>query len=141
MHKKVLMYTKPNIGPCEEVKEYLLEQDISLQIRDIGAKPLGRHEIDLLLRHYDLKHFLDTESKIYKRNKIDKSMPERNEIINMMVDDNDLLRVPIFVSGRLMTIGCNRDKITEMLQIRKNGPNSDKDERPRQPRINRRTRK
>ena len=129
------------ISVNKEVKEYLLEQEVSLQIRDIKTNPLGRHEIMRLLRHFDLKHFLDTDSKIYKRNKIDKSMPDRKDIIDMMVDDNDLLRVPILVSGRLMTIGCNREKITEMLQIRRNGSNSENEERPRQPRVNRRTKK
>ena len=141
MFKKVVMYTKPKSSQCDEIKDYLIKQDIKLQVRDINADPLGRPEISRLLRNFDLKHFLDTDSKTYKKNKIDRSMLVRDEIINIMADDNDLLRVPIIVSGRLMTIGCNRDKITEMLQIRKNGPNSDKDDRSRPPRINRRTKK
>lgn len=141
MFKKVVMYIKPENGQCDEVKDYLMGQDISLQVRDINADPLGQPEISRLLRHFDLKHFLNTNAKIYKRNKIDESIPAREEIINMMADDNDLLRVPILVSGRLMTVGCNREKITEMLQIRKNGSNSNEVERPRSPKINRRTRK
>lgn len=141
MLKKVVMYIKPLMIQCEDVKEYLIEQDVNLQVRDIKADPLGRPEISRLLRHFDLKHFLDINSKTYKKNKIEKSMPERDEIISMMADDNDLLRVPIIVAGRLMTIGCNREKISEMLQIRRNGSNSDKEERPRPSRINRRTRK
>lgn len=141
MFKNVVMYTKPKNGQCDEIKDYLIEQDIGLQIRDISTDPLGRPEISRLLRHFDLKHFLDSDSKIYKRNKIDQLLPARDEIINLMVDDNDLLRVPIIVAGRLMTIGCNREKITEMLQIRKNGPNAEKNDRPRQPRINRRMKK
>lgn len=141
MVKKVVMYIKPLMIQCEDVKEYLIEQDVNLQVRDIQADPLGRPEISRLLRHFDLKHFLDSDSKTYKKNKIEKLMPERDEIISMMADDNDLLRVPIIVAGRLMTIGCNREKISEMLQIRRNGSNSDKEERPRPSRINRRTRK
>lgn len=141
MVKKVVMYIKPLMIQCEDVKEYLIEQDVNLQVRDIKADPLGRPEISRLLRHFDLKHFLDINSKTYKKNKIEKLMPERDEIISMMADDNDLLRVPIIVAGRLMTIGCNREKISEMLQIRRNGSNSDKEERPRPSRINRRTRK
>ncbi|MCP4706155.1 MAG: hypothetical protein GY865_16270 [candidate division Zixibacteria bacterium] len=141
MFKKVLMYVKPQNSHCDEVKEYLADQDISLQVRDVSSDPLKQPEITRLLRHFDLKHFLDTDSKVYKRNKMDKLMPTRDEIINLMVEDNDLLRVPILVSGRLMTIGCNREKITEMLQIRNNGPMPARDDRPRQPRINRRTKK
>ncbi len=141
MLKSVLMYTKPKNGQCDEVRKFLLEQEVKLQVRDIEANPLGRYEIAQLLKNFDLKHFLDTDSKIYKRNKIDQSIPERNEIIDMMVENNDLLRVPILVSGRLMTIGCNREKITEMLQIRNNGSNSEHEERPRPAKINRRIRK
>ncbi len=141
MLKSVLMYSKPKVGECDEIKEFLLSQDVKLQVRDIEANPLGRYEIIRLLKNFDLKHFLDTDSKIYKRNKIDKSMPERNEIIDMMVENNDLLRVPILVAGRLMTIGSNREKITEMLQIRNSGSNSVKEERPRPAKISRRIRK
>jgi len=141
MLKKVVMYIKPLVIQCEDVKKYLIEQDVNLQVRDIQADPLGRPEISRLLRHFDLKHFLDSDSKTFKKNKIEKSMPERDEVISMIADDNDLLRVPIIVAGRLMTIGCNREKISEMLQIRRNGSNSDKEERPRPSRINRRTRK
>jgi len=141
MLKKVVMYIKPLVIQCEDVKKYLIEQDVNLQVRDIQADPLGRPEISRLLRHFDLKHFLDSDSKTFKKNKIEKSMPERDEVISMIADDNDLLRVPIIVAGRLMTIGCNREKISEMLQIRRNGSNSDKEERPKPSRINRRTRK
>ena len=141
MLKSVLMYTKPKVSECDEVKEFLISQEVKLQIRDIEANPLGRYEIIRLLKNFDLKHFLDTDSKVYRRNKIDKSMPERNEIIDMIIENNDLLRVPILIAGRLMTIGSNREKITEMLQIRNNSSNSDHEERPRPAKISRRIRK
>ncbi|HHI01980.1 MAG: hypothetical protein DRP51_08805 [Candidatus Zixiibacteriota bacterium] len=141
MLKKVVMYITPKNSQCDEIKDYLLQQEISLQIRDIKTDPLERPEISRLLRHFDLKHFLNTDSKIYRKNRFDKLMPARDEIIDIMAGDNDLLRVPIIVWGRLMTVGCNREKIAEMLQIRNNGSKSHNDEAPNPSKINRRSKK
>ena len=141
MFKKVVIYIDPKNSQCDDIKNYLMQQDIKLQIHDIKTDPLGQPEISLLLRHFDLQHFLNIDSKIYKKNKFDKFIPARNEIINMMADDNDLLRVPIIVSGRLMTVGCNREKITEMLQLRNNGLKPNNENVPRPPKSNRRTKK
>ena len=45
-----------------------------------------------------------------------------------MAEDNDLIRKPIIVAGRLMTVGCNIDKIREMLQIKSNGAGTEENE-------------
>lgn len=45
----------------------------------------------------------------------------RDELYKMMAENNDLIRKPIIVAGRLMVVGPNIPKIMEMLQIRSNG--------------------
>jgi arsenate reductase-like glutaredoxin family protein len=111
----------PNDPDCVEVQKFLQNQDLRLQIHDIEKKPLTQDEIARLVRHLDLKHFLNSSSKIYSRKKLDKSLPSREEVIALMAEDNDLLRKPIIVAGRLMVIGSNRSKIIEMLQLKGNG--------------------
>ena len=104
-----------------EIKELLEQQDLKLEIRDLSIKPLEADEIAALIRHFDLRHFLNTSSKTYIGKKLDKTIPDRNEIIQLMADDNDLIKKPIIVAGRLMVVGPNRHKIMEMLQLKPNG--------------------
>ena len=121
MQKIVDIFMVPNDPDCVEVQEFLQQQDLRLKIRDIREKPLNEEEIARLVRHLDLKHFLNSSSKVYSRKKLDKSLPSREEVIALMAEYNDLLRKPIIVAGRLMVIGPNRSKIIEMLQLKSNG--------------------
>ena len=121
MQKIVDIFMVPDDPDCVEVQEFLQQQDLRLHIHDIEKKPLTHDEIARLVRHLDLKHFLNSSSKVYSSKKLDKSLPSREEVIALMAEDNDLLRKPIIVAGRLMVIGPNRSKIIEMLQLKGNG--------------------
>jgi len=121
MQKVVDLYVAPDDPECNEIKSFLEEQDLKLKIRDLTVKPLGVDEVADLIKYFDLKHFLNTSSKSYTKKKLDKTIPGRDEVIQLMAEDNDLIRKPIIVSGRLMVVGPNRQKIMEMLQIKSNG--------------------
>ena len=123
MRKRVDLYMMPDNSDCTDAKEFLEQQDLYLNVRDISSKPLNEAELSKLIRYFNMKHFLDTSSKAYTANKLDKFMPSRGEVIALMADDNDLLRKPIIVAGRLMVVGANRRKLMEMLQIKSNGDN------------------
>ena len=121
MQKRVDIYTHPDDSSCHEVMQFLRTQEFDLRVRDLSDRPLTSVEISLLIKHFDTKHFINTASKAFKKHHLDKMMPTRQELIQMLAADNELLRMPIIVSGRLMTVGCNRQKIMEMLQIKSNG--------------------
>jgi len=126
-----MMYIDLKESQCGEIKDFLQQHEIILQIRDITVKPLERPEISKLLRNFELTHFLNPESRLYKKNKLDVSTPVREEVYDLIASDNNLLRVPIIVYGRLMTVGCNIDKVTEMLQLKNNGSSAPEEEMPR----------
>jgi arsenate reductase-like glutaredoxin family protein len=121
MYRRVDFYTDPEEPGCDEIKEFLRSLDLDLRIRDLSVNPLKYEELDRLIRHIDLKHFINAGSKAYKKFHLDKGLPSRKEVIELFASDNELLRKPIVVAGRLMTIGPNRLKIMEMLQIKNNG--------------------
>ena len=121
MLKRVELYMVPDDPGCNEVLDFLEQQDLRLMIRDLTSRPLQADEISRLFRHFDMRHFLNSSSKVYSRRKLDKDLPNRKEIIELMAGDNELIRKPIIVAGRLMVVGPNRHKIMEMLQIKPNG--------------------
>jgi len=121
MRKIVDLYMVPGDPASEDVQEFLEKQDLLLRVRDIKKDPLSYDRIARLVRHLKLEHFLNTSSKAYARKGLDKNLPGRHEVIEMMARDNDLLKTPIIVAGRLMVVGTNRKKLKEMLQIKSNG--------------------
>lgn len=125
MLKKVELYTDPNDPGCKDVNEFLKSLEIILDVHDVKKNPLKKEKIAELLRHFNLDHFINSNSGAYKKFKLDKGIPGRDEVYEMMAEDNDLMRRPIIVAGRLMTVGCNIDKVKEMLQINSNGSGDD----------------
>ncbi len=103
------------------MRQFLQTQDLDLRVRDLTKQPLTYDELNRIIRHIDIKHFINVGSKAYKKHQLDRELPDRKQIITYMAEDNDLLRKPIIIAGRLMTVGCNRQKIMEMLQIKSNG--------------------
>ena len=118
MLRRVNLYVCPNEQECGEISEFLKKQEIDLVIRDIKARPLGVEEITQLFRHFDTKHFLNEHSNSFTKHKLDVELPPRPELYELMAQDNDLIKRPVVVAGRLMVIGCNISKIKEMLQLR-----------------------
>ena len=118
MLRTVHLFMYPDDSSCKEVKDFLEQHELRLNVHDIEKEPLNLDEITRLMRHFSLKHFINTESKAYAKNKLGESLPPREEVYKMMAEDNDLIRKPIIVAGRLMVIGPNIAKIREMLQIK-----------------------
>jgi arsenate reductase-like glutaredoxin family protein len=121
MLRRIQLYVVPDEPACVEVQEFLEQYDFHLQIRDVSEKPLNAEELGKLLRHFNLRHFLNESSDQFTKRRLDKFLPSREEVIQLIAEDNDLLRKPIIVAGRLMVVGPNRQKIMEMLQIKSNG--------------------
>jgi arsenate reductase-like glutaredoxin family protein len=121
MLKRVDFYAYPDDPSCEEVRQFLKSQELDIHVRDLKTRPLGVEELTKLMRHFETKHFVNISSKAFKKHQLDQGLPPRPELINLIATDNDLLKKPIIVAGRLMTVGCNRQKIMEMLQIKSNG--------------------
>jgi regulatory protein spx len=115
MNKKVILYADSKDAYFGDVKGYLEEQEVNLQVHNIGNSPLNQPEISSLVQHFNLQHFLNTKAKSYKKNKLDNSLPERQELIELIAKDNDLLIRPIIVYGRLTAVGYDRHAIKEML--------------------------
>jgi len=127
MRKTVDLFMIPDDPGCLEVREFLQQQDVRLLIHDIQKNPLNVEEINRLFRHFNLRQFLNSSSKVYSKRRLDSFLPERDELVKMMAEDNDLIKRPVVLAGRLMVVGPNRAKIIEMLQIKSNGSDPTKD--------------
>jgi arsenate reductase-like glutaredoxin family protein len=119
--RKVKYFTYDENEKCEEIKSFIRQGGITLDIQDISREPLTENQIRRLLGHFNLAHFLNPMSPAYKKNNLDQSIPGREEIVKMISEDHTLLRRPIIKNTRLLTVGLDKKVIADMLQISENG--------------------
>lgn len=119
--RRAQFYSYGTDGPCTEVKKFIENAGILLEARNIEEKPLTIDELMDLIGYLNIKHFLNTSSKSYKKHGLDKELPSQMEIFKLIAADFSLLKRPIVRSKRLVTIGCDKQRIAEMLQIGPNG--------------------
>jgi len=117
MLKRAQFYYRNSSPGAEDAKRFLEDHGVVVSARDILKQPLTKRELTLILGYHDPKHYLDITSPAFRRKKLDKSMPPRGELLEMILEHPELLRSPVVLSGRLMTIGFNRQQLIEMFQL------------------------
>jgi regulatory protein spx len=111
---------------CAETREFIEEAGILLDERDIKKNPLSEQEVRSIIGHYNPKHFLNVLSKSYDKHNLGEKVPPQHELAKLIAEDPTLLRRPIIQTSRLVTFGCDKKSIAQMLQIGSNN-NSNND--------------
>ena len=119
--KRATFYTNGNDGICSDARKFIEDAGYILNVRDLKETPFTYNELSKLIGYIDLKHFLNQRSESYKKHKLGENQLNRNEVLRLIEADPSLLKMPIVKSVRLLTVGCNKDKIAQMLQISSNG--------------------
>ena len=118
--QRATFITYGNDEACASTKEFIEGSGIILDVRNLDEKPFTYDELSHLIGYLSLSHFLNAASPAYSKQNLDKELPPRREVLRMMVEDHTLLRRPIIQAARLITVGCDHQKISEMLQISNN---------------------
>jgi len=124
-HKLAKFLTYGDDEKCAEIKKFLEDSGVVLEFRDIEKKPLTEDELWRIMGHLSASHFLNPASDSFEKHRLAETMPARSQLIKMVVEDHTLLRKPIIRTARLLTVGCDKQKITEMLKL--NGDGSSRD--------------
>lgn len=126
--KRATFITNGADSICQEARKFIEDSGVLLTIRDIEKKPFSYLELKRMIGYKNLDHFLNQMAPGYSKNKIGDILDDRDEVLKAIAEDNSILRFPIIQTSRLMTIGCNKKMISEMLQISSNGSNPSSDE-------------
>lgn len=124
MLKRAQFYFRNPCPGAEETKEFLEEHGVIVAERDMLKRPLTKRELSTILGYLDPRHYLNSASPAYKKHKLDQNLPPHNELLDLILENPDLLRNPIITTGRLVTIGNNRQQLIEMFQIKVSGNGS-----------------
>jgi arsenate reductase len=79
--------------------------------RDINKEPPSR---EFLEKHVDAKHFLDfvsTRSPVWKQRPLPKS---KQEAIDLMMENPNLIRRPILIRGSQATFGFDKERYRKL---------------------------
>jgi arsenate reductase-like glutaredoxin family protein len=129
MRNKIMMFTDSDDSGCVEIEEYLKDLEINLCVHDTKDKPLSYGELSNLIGYFGLNHFIERSACNGRKIPVEIPFSERDGIIEYIAEDNKLLRKPIIISGRLMSVGKDRDVIQDLLQIKENGSDPDSEKK------------
>jgi len=101
---KSVLWMKSNCTTCRNAKAKLGELGLDVEIRDYSKKPLEAAELQRLLPA-DPTPMLGTKSPKYKELGLKDRRLTKAEAIELMVQDNNLLKRPILVHPNGVIIG------------------------------------
>ncbi|MBU0983084.1 MAG: hypothetical protein KKA42_04390 [candidate division Zixibacteria bacterium] len=115
--KRATYYVYGSDDTCLDIQKYIEDAGVILSVRDMKKDPLTEAELDRLLGHLPLNHFINPISPGFKARGLDAAIPDREDMFRILAEDPSLLRRPILKTVRLLTVGCDKKKIAEMLQF------------------------
>ncbi len=101
---KPVLWMKSSCTTCRNAKAKLAELGLEVEVRDYYRKPLEAAELERLLPE-DPAPMLGTKSPKYKELGLKDRKLSKAEAIELMVQDNNLLKRPILVHPRGVIIG------------------------------------
>jgi arsenate reductase-like glutaredoxin family protein len=119
--RRAQFYSYGTDEQCDETRRFIQDAGVLLDVREIDKKPFTVRELENLIGHLNVNHFLNTLATSYTKHGMDKKLPDRDDLIKLMADDHTLIRRPIIKAARLITVGCDKKKIAQMLQFNSNG--------------------
>jgi arsenate reductase len=101
---KPVLWMKSSCTTCRNAKAKLEELGLDMEIRDYAKKPLEAAELEHLLPA-DPTPMLGTRSPKYKELGLKDRRLTKKEAIELMVQDNNLLKRPILLHPKGVIIG------------------------------------
>jgi arsenate reductase len=112
--KKVQFLHKPNCTTCRKARSYLEKRGYQLYFRDLAKERLSPEELQQLIGKRDYKPFLNTRNELYRTKNMKENPPSREEAVQMMSEEPNLIRRPVIVAGGRLVLGFDEDGISKL---------------------------
>jgi arsenate reductase (glutaredoxin) len=103
---------KPNCTTCRKAKTFLEKKKVELETRDLGKDRLSVAELDQLIGKRDHRKFLNTRNELYRARKMGENPPSRDEALNLMAAEPNLIRRPVALRGSDIVLGYDEEALT-----------------------------
>jgi Spx/MgsR family transcriptional regulator len=111
---KIKFLHKPNCTTCRKAKAFLEKKKADLEERDLGKDRLSVAELDQLIGSSDHRKFLNTRNELYRKRKMGKNPPSRDEALRLMAAEPNLIRRPVVLRGFEMVLGYDEEALTRI---------------------------
>ena len=106
---KIKFLQKPSCTTCRKAKAFLEKRKVELESRDLGKDRLSAEELDALIGERDYKIFLNTRNELYRSRKMGQNPPTREEALQLMAGEPNLIRRPVAVRGAEIVLGYDEE--------------------------------
>jgi arsenate reductase-like glutaredoxin family protein len=93
----------------------LLEHGAELDLVDLN-KGLSVAELDELIGTRDYRQFLNTRNELYRERGMKDNPPPRAEALRLMAANPNLIKRPVVVKGKKITLGFDEAGLEEILK-------------------------
>jgi Spx/MgsR family transcriptional regulator len=108
---KIKFLQKPSCTTCRKTKAFLEKRKVKLDLRDLGKDRLSVVELDELIGKRDHRMFLNTRNELYRTRKMSQNPPSREETLQMMAAEPNLIRQPIVMRGAEIVLGYDEEAL------------------------------
>jgi arsenate reductase len=108
---KIKFLHKPNCTTCRKAKAFLEKKKAELDLRDLGKERLSVAELDKLIGKRDHRPFLNTRNELYRKRNMSKNPPSRDEALELMAAEPNLIRRPVALRGSDIVLGYDEEAL------------------------------
>jgi len=111
---KIKFLHKPNCTTCRKAKVFLEKNKAELDVRDLGKDRLSIAELDRLIGKRDHRIFLNTRNELYRKRNMSKNPPSRDEALELMAAEPNLIRRPVVLRGADLVVGYDEEALKHL---------------------------
>ena len=93
---------------------YLDGKKVELVKHDLAKEPPSRGLLEKLIDGTHLEDFVNTRSPAYKERGLDVSTMTKKQAIDLMMEEPNLIRRPLVISGNKAVFGFKEDELDEL---------------------------
>jgi arsenate reductase len=108
---KIKFLQKPSCSTCRKAKAFLEKRKVELDLRDLGKDRLSVAELDTLIGKRDHRAFLNTRNELYRSRKMKENPPSRDEALQLMANEPNLIRRPVVLRGADIILGFDEEAL------------------------------
>ena len=108
---KIKFLQKPSCTTCRKAKAFLEKRKVELDLRDLGKNRMSVAELDELIGKRDHRMFLNTRNELYRIRKMGLNPPSRDEALQLMAGEPNLIRRPVVLRGAEIVLGYDEEAL------------------------------
>ena len=83
--------------------------------REYGKHPLSERELREIIEDEPIERFLNTRTPLYREKNMKQNPPTKEQAINLMLKDPNLLKRPLVIKGKKKITGFNESELKALI--------------------------